>query len=237
MTRRLAVAILACVAFAAAREVCAQQLAPRDIWQQVMTSAREGDLDAATKHTTELLGNGRSAGIRTFPFYAASAAAMASESATSKADAAKWAAKTANVLDPTSPVVAFSASDRAAAGNDWAGAVTLALQGFGRLLRNYRTSMLSRADFLIAAALAIAITAIVFAVALFIRYGRSMAHDFREVLGAFVSGGTVTVLAVALLFLPLFLWLGPMWPVFYRLAIFFGYPGPASASASPSCCC
>ena len=225
MTRRLAAVVLACVAFATAGELRAQQLSPRDVWQQVMTSAREGDLDAATKHITELLGTGRSSGLRTFPFYAASAAAMASESEKSNAEAAKWAAKSANALDPSSPVVAFSASDRAAAANDWGSAVTLALQGYGRLLRNYRTSMLSRADLLIAAALALAITAIVFAVALFIRYGRSMAHDFREVLGAFVSGGTVTVLAVALLFLPIFLWLGPMWLVFYWFAIFFAYSG------------
>jgi tetratricopeptide (TPR) repeat protein len=33
----------------------------------------------------------------------------------------------------------------------------------------------------------------------------------------------VSVLAFALLFLPIFLWLGPMWLLFYWLAIFFGY--------------
>jgi tetratricopeptide (TPR) repeat protein len=69
----------------------------------------------------------------------------------------------------------------------------------------------------------IALTTIIFAIALFVRYGRSMAHDFREILGQRVRGGTVTVLAFALLFLPLFVWLGPMWLVFYWLVIFFGY--------------
>src|SRR5437763_944092 len=59
--------------------------------------------------------------------------------------------------------------------------------------------------------------------ALFVRHGRAAAHDFREILGQRISGGSVTVLAVALLFLPIFLWLGPMWLLLYWLVIFFGY--------------
>ena len=50
-----------------------------------------------------------------------------------------------------------------------------------------------------------------------------MAHDFRESLGRKLHGGSVSVLAFALLFLPIFLWLGPMWLIFYWLVIFFGY--------------
>ncbi|HYR29463.1 MAG TPA: hypothetical protein VEU30_13415, partial [Thermoanaerobaculia bacterium] len=69
------------------------------------------------------------------------------------------------------------------------------------------------------------VTAMVFALALFIRYGRSMAHDFRETVSRRFSGGSVSVLAFALLFLPIFLWLGPMWLVFYWFAIFFAYAG------------
>ena len=37
------------------------------------------------------------------------------------------------------------------------------------------------------------------------------------------------MLAFALLFLPLFLWLGPMWLLFYWFAIFFGYAGVGRA--------
>ncbi|HEX6160314.1 MAG TPA: tetratricopeptide repeat protein, partial [Thermoanaerobaculia bacterium] len=134
-----------------------------------------------------------------------------------------WANKTADQLDPKSPAVAFTNADRAAAMNRWGEALPLALAGFGRVITNYRTNMLSRADLVIVAALAMAITALVFSIALFIRYGRSMAHDFREWLSTRIRGGSVTVLAFALLFLPLFLWLGPMWLFFYWFAIFFGY--------------
>ena len=91
------------------------------------------------------------------------------------------------------------------------------------ILRNYRSRLLSRSDFLITILLAIALTAAIFAIALFIRYGRAMAHDFREILGERMHGGSVSVLAFALLFLPIFLWLGPVWLVFYWFIIFFGY--------------
>ena len=52
-----------------------------------------------------------------------------------------------------------------------------------------------------------------------------MAHDFREILSHLTRGGAVTVLAFALLFLPLFAWLGPMWLLFYWFVIFFAYAG------------
>jgi tetratricopeptide (TPR) repeat protein len=58
---------------------------------------------------------------------------------------------------------------------------------------------------------------------LFFRYGRSMAHDFREMLGRRFHGGSVSVLAFALLFLPIFLTLSPLWLIFYWFIIFFGY--------------
>jgi tetratricopeptide (TPR) repeat protein len=102
-------------------------------------------------------------------------------------------------------------------------AVRASLRGFSQVFTNFRSSILGRADLLIALCLAIALTSVIFAVSLFIRYGRSMAHDFREVLSTRFRGGSVSVLAFALLFLPIFLWLGPMWLVFYWLVIFFGY--------------
>src|SRR5205085_6569864 len=84
---------------------------------------------------------------------------------------------------------------------------------------------LSRSDFLIVIISAFALTAAIFAIALFVRYGRAMAHDFREILSGRMRGGAVTVLAVALLFLPLFVWLGPIWLLFYWFVIFFAYAG------------
>lgn len=232
MRRRFAAAAFALVAFAAAGVVRAQQPAPRDIWPQAAASAREGDFDAATKRTSELATAGRTYGIKTYPLYAAAAAGLSSETAAETPELAAWASKTAAQLDGRSPAVAFNLADRAARGGDWAKAVPLALQGYVKVFGNYRTNLLSRADLLIVASMALALTAAILALALFIRYGRSMAHDFREMLSTRLTGGSVSVLAFALLFLPLFLWLGPMWLAFYWFAIFFAYAGLAERIAT-----
>ena len=224
MKGRLA-ALALVLAVGAANVRAQQQIAPRDIWPQATAAAREGDFDTATKKKNELLAAARTYGLRTFPVYAAGASAWASKVAKEQPELAEWAVKAANELDGHSPAVAFSEADRAQRTKGWSNAIPLALQGFPRVFGNYRTTVLSRADLLLVAAAAIAITAILLALALFIRYGRSMAHDFRERLGTRVSGGSVTVLAFALLFLPLFLWLGPTWLAFYWFAIFFGYAG------------
>ena len=78
MTARFALVALAFAALAvpAARA----QVAPRDIWPQATSLAREGDFDAASKKTTELLNTGRTYGIKTFPLYAASASGLAGQS-------------------------------------------------------------------------------------------------------------------------------------------------------------
>ena len=144
---------------------------------------------------------------------------------------AKWASTTAGQLDANSPGVAFSEADRAGRREAWGEAIPLVIRGFTRILGDYRARLLSRADLFIVAALAIVLTAILLAMALFIRYGRAMAHDFREMLSSRFTGGSVTVLAFALLFLPVFLWLGPMWLLFYWLAIFFPYAGAAERIA------
>lgn len=216
-------AVVALVLAVSAGHVRAQQLAPRDIWPQATAAAREGDFDTATKKKNELLAAARTYGIRTFPSYAAGASAWASMATKEQTQLASWAENAARELDGRSPAVAFSEADRTKLAKGWGSAIPLALQGFPRLLGNYRTTVLSRADLLIVAAGAIAITAIILALALFIRYGRSMAHDFRERLSTLFTGGSVSVLAFTLLFLPLFVWLGPTWLAFYWFAIFFGY--------------
>jgi Tfp pilus assembly protein PilF len=223
--RRIAAAALALVAWTAALEVRAQQVAPRDIWPQATSAARDGDLDTAAKKTSELLNTGKTYGIRTFPTYAAGAAALASESREKNADLAAWAEKAARDLDGRSPSVAFTQADRAAATKGWASAIPLAVQGFGRAFANYRANTLSRADLLVVAAGAVLVTATLLALALFMRYGRSAAHDFREMLSRRFKGGSVSVLAFALLFIPIFLWLNPVWLIFYWFALFFGYAG------------
>ncbi|MEA2328944.1 MAG: hypothetical protein QOE68_3903 [Thermoanaerobaculia bacterium] len=217
----LLLAASTCLGSLAAR---AEELAPRDIWPQATAAADAGNVDAASKKTTQLNEVGKSLGIKTYPVYALSASALSRQAAKqgNKA-AAEWGAKAADALDPFSPAVAFMRADDAADSKNWPAALTNIFRGFGNILRNYRSRLLSRSDFLITLLMAIALTAAVFAIALFIRYGRAMAHDFREILGARMHGGSVSVLAFALLFLPVFLWLGPVWLVFYWFIIFFGY--------------
>ncbi|HJW95186.1 MAG TPA: tetratricopeptide repeat protein [Thermoanaerobaculia bacterium] len=223
MRRRLIWGLLLC---GWAIIVRAEQPAPRDIWPQATAAADSGDVDLAIKKTNELTETGRSYGIRTYPLYASAAAALASQAdKQNQKDVAAWAAKAAAQLDPKSPSVAFSLADRAAAQKSWTAALQADFRGIANVFVTYRTRLLSQADMIIAASLALALTAAVFAIALFIRYGRAMAHDFREILGQSFRGGSVTVLAFALLFLPLFVWLGPVWLVFYWFIIFFGYAG------------
>ena len=222
MVSRL-IAVFACVALLAAL-VEAQTPPPREIWPQATAAALNDDLDTATKKTVELIETGKSYGIKTYPVYAASAAALARESdRTKKKDQGEWATKTASQLDPRSPVVAFTNADRAAAAQRWGRAIPAMFVGLGNVFTNYRTRILTRADLLIVLSMTIALTTAIFAIALFIRYGRAMAHDFREILGKRIHGGSVSVLAFALMFLPLFLWLGPLWLVFYWFVIFFSY--------------
>jgi tetratricopeptide (TPR) repeat protein len=217
----LLLAASACLGSMAAR---AEELAPRDIWPQATAAADSGNADAAAKKTSQLTEAGKSLGIRTYPVYAISASALSRQAAKQgNKSAAEWGAKAADALDPVSPAVDFMRADDAADSKNFAAALTNIFRGFANILRNYRSRLLSRSDFLITILLAIALTAAIFAIALFIRYGRAMAHDFREILGARMHGGSVTVLAFALLFLPIFLWLGPVWLIFYWFIIFFGY--------------
>src|ERR1051325_3070342 len=210
-----------CLGSTAAR---AEQRAPRDLWPQATNAIDSGDIDSAFKRTGELTDVGHGYGIRTFPVYADSAAALARQAAKrGQKPIVDWANKAADQLDPTSPAVAFIRADAAADAKNGGAAIPAALRGFAKVFTSYRANLLSRSDMAVVAVVAIVITAAVFAIALFIRYGRDMAHDFREILGQRIRGGAVTVLAFALLFLPLFIWLGPMWLLFYWFVIFFGY--------------
>jgi tetratricopeptide (TPR) repeat protein len=217
-------AVWACLVSRMAR---AEELAPRDIWPQATSAADAGNLDAAAKKTSELTETGRAYGIRTYPLYAVSAASLSRQAARQGVKpAADWAARAADALDPISPAVAFIGADTAADSKNWGAALTAAFRGFANVFRDYRSRLLGRADFLITILLALALTAAIFAISLLVRYGRAMSHDFREILGGRMHGGSVSVLAFALLFLPIFLWLGPGWLIFYWFIIFFSYAKP-----------
>jgi tetratricopeptide (TPR) repeat protein len=223
MRVRLIRAVLA-LAVLAAMPVTAEDLPPREIWPQATGAARDGELENATARVGDLVNTGRAYGLKTFPVYATAAASMSNRAVREgNADLAEWGTSAANALDTRNPAVAFSRFERAAAQQNWGAALPLLIRGLGNVVTNYRTRVLGRADLLIVLATSVALMAIVFAIVLFIRYGRSMAHDFREILGSRLHGGSVSVLAFALLFLPIFLWLGPMWLVFYWFVIFFGY--------------
>jgi tetratricopeptide (TPR) repeat protein len=221
--KRLGTLLLACVCLTPLATQ-AEQIAPRDVWPQATGAMDSGDAATAAKRTSELIDLGKTNGIRAFPLYASAAAAFARQAAAQKNQAAaNWAGKAAEQLDPTSPTVAFTKADAAADAKQWTTALRKSARGYINIFTDYRSRLVSRGDMLVVLLLALFVTAAVFAVALFIRHGRAAAHDFREILGTWITGGSVTVLAAALLFLPIFLWLGPLWLLLYWLIIFFGY--------------
>lgn len=213
-----------CLGSLAARAEQSAQSSPRDLWAQAAGAIDGGDVGAASKTTAQLVELARTNGIKTLPMYAASAAALSRQAAQRKnAAVAEWGDKAADQLDPSSATVAFIRSEAAANAGNWKDAVVFASRGIGSSFATYRSRVLSRSDAVVVATVAAILTASLFAIILFLRYARSMAHDFREILGQRIRGGSVTVLAFALLFLPLFLWLGPVWLMLYWFVIFFGY--------------
>jgi tetratricopeptide (TPR) repeat protein len=206
----------------------AEQPSPRDLWPEATAAADAGDVNAAAKRTNTLMEVGRSYGIRTFPLYADSAADLHLQALQAgNGKVADWADKAADQLDPSSSTVAFKRADLAASHGTWGTALPAALRGFTNLWQSYRSRLLSHSDLMIVVLFAIVVTAAIFSISLFVRYGRLMAHDFREIVGKRLHGGSVSVLAFALLFAPIFLWLGPAWLLLYWLILFFGYAGAA----------
>src|SRR5438552_10199055 len=127
--KRLLAVLLVCVC--AAPVVCAQQPAPRDIWPQAAVAADNGDIDTAIKKTNELTDTGKAYGIKTFPIYAASAAALSRQADKQKdKPKADWATKAADQLDPMSSTVAFAKADRAAEQRQYGQAIPAAMKGF-----------------------------------------------------------------------------------------------------------
>ena len=219
--RRAAAFVIAASLAVAAR---AENPPPREVWRDVAIAGASGDLTTAAKRQNDLLSAGKAYGVVAYPLYAQASAALARIADKEKRpEVADWATKTADALDAKSPGVAFSNADRFRDQGSWPRAIRAALSGYARVFQNYRTRLLSRDDTLLAVVAALTIMIALFSGALFIRYGKSMAHDFRETVSTRFRGGSVSVLGFALLFLPIFLWLGPMWLVFYWFIIFFGY--------------
>ncbi|MGH9458479.1 MAG: hypothetical protein ACRD2J_12680 [Thermoanaerobaculia bacterium] len=222
MRQRVAAALL--LVALAATAAGALELPARDLWGQANAAADAGDFDSANRLLNEILERGRQTGLRRYPILAESAAALAEQAQSEgNAELAQWSLAAAERLDSELPAVAFTAADLAVRRSDWPAALQAVARGLGKILRDYATRTIARNDLLVVLALAIVATAVAFAISLALRYGRAAAHDFRERLGTRLSAGTTTVLAFALLFLPIFLWLGPTWLVLWWIVLFFAY--------------
>lgn len=219
----LGVALLTLLALGAP----AQQLAPADVWPQATAALDSGDIQAAQQKLDQLLDLGKDLGISRFPLYAQSAAALARQihrAQPSNKQAIDWAAAAAQKLDPKDPAVAFALADLAFDRRDWGGAVKGLAGGVAKSFTEPTTRVITRADLVTVLTIAILGTAALLGIALFSRYSRPAAHDFREILQEWgLSTTTASVVALAALVLPLFLWLGPTWILVFWFVIFFSY--------------
>ncbi|HVT01755.1 MAG TPA: hypothetical protein VHL58_00090, partial [Thermoanaerobaculia bacterium] len=226
--RRLA-ALTLLAAGLAATSFAELQIPPKDLWPQVTAAVDSGDFKSAEKNLNDLIEGGKNLGIRRYPLYADSAASLArqlSSGPSANKEAAQWLVKAAFRLDPKSPSVAFTATDIDVLGGNWGSAFSHLGSGFRNVFADGPTGILAQADFTIVLCLAIFCAAAVMALVLFFRYGRPATHDFRELLDPRFGAGAASVIGYALLFLPIFLWLGPMWLILYWFLIFFGYAEP-----------
>jgi len=211
------------------------QLAPADIWPQATAALDTGDLESAEAKLSQLLDIGTALGIKRFPLYAESAASLANQLSTDAAtrEASDWALGAAQRLDPRSAIVAFTSADIAWQRRDFVGAAKSLARGVARSFTEPNTRAATRADLMAVISIAIGGVAALFAFSLFFRYAKPAAHDFRELLAekTSISPGIVSVLALAALVLPLFVWLGPTWVILYWMALFFGYASVSERAA------
>jgi tetratricopeptide (TPR) repeat protein len=222
--RGWAIRALLVLLVAAAAPLAAEELPAGDLWSEANAAADAGDFEVANERLGGLLERARGIGLARFPLLAKSAVALAGKAqGENNGELMQWAIAAAERLDPVSPAVSYAAADLAARQGDYVGAGREVAMGLMKTLRDYTSSVLAQNDLLLVVALALGLLTASFAVALALRYGRAAAHDFREMLGGMFSAGVTTVLAFALLFLPLFLWLGPSWLVLWWLALFFTY--------------
>lgn len=220
----LAIALLSLAAAGAS----GQQLAPSDVWPQATAALDTGDIQLAQQKLDQLLELGRNLGISRFPLYAQSAASLARQihhAQPSNKQAIDWAAAAAQKLDSKDPSVAFAVADLAFERSDWGGAVKALAGGVAKSFAEPTARSMTRADLVTVIAIAVLGTAGLLGIALFSRHSRPTAHDFREVFSEKwgLSSTTASVLALAALVLPLFLWLGPTWVLVYWYVIFFAY--------------
>ncbi|HUO84224.1 MAG TPA: tetratricopeptide repeat protein, partial [Thermoanaerobaculia bacterium] len=206
-----------------------------DLWSQAVGQARGGELEPATETLDRLVSQGAATGVERFPPFAEAAASMAIEAAASgNGDLESWATTAARRLDARSAEAHLALADAARQRGDWGKALQRLFRAIPRVFTNYENAVVARADLLIGIVLAIALAIAVFSLTLLMRYGKPAAHDFRERLSRLGPGGS-TVLGFALLFLPIFLWLGPVWLMLYWFILFFTYAGSSERALIVVC--
>jgi tetratricopeptide (TPR) repeat protein len=200
------------------------ELPAGELWSRANATADAGDFADADRQLNELLDRGTQIDLTRYPLLARSAAGLAEQAyREGNAPLAQWSMNAAARLDPVAAAVPFAAADLARSRGDWIGALRSVFSGLMKLTSDDSTGTLARMDLLLVLALAIFLTAAGFAIALLVRHGRAATHDFREMLGGRLSAGVTSVLAFSLLFLPLFLWLGPVWLILWWLALMYVY--------------
>ena len=196
----------------------------QDVWMEALRLANSGNFEGAAVNLERVRQLSTQLGVPHYPLFAKSAAGLARNAQIEGNEALKdWAAAAAVELDSTSPDVRFVLADVARQDGDWGEVSSHLLAGVGNLFVKYTSSMTARADLLISLAVAILIFAGAASLLLTIRYGRQIIHDIRELLSRRLSPGVSTVIAFALLFLPVFLWLHPLWLIPYWFVLTFGY--------------
>lgn len=202
----------------------AQSSSVRDLWPQSTAAAEGGDLDAADARLAELIATGRASGIARFPVYAESAIALARQAQREGNDElTQWGIRAASRLDPFSPEASLGVAALARDRGDWAEVITGTLRATRKAANVYSARVKAQMDLLIVAATTIGVVTAIFALVLLSRHHARAIHDLSETLATKIPVPFALALAWALLFLPLFLTLGPAWLIAWWLALFFGY--------------
>lgn len=222
--RVLLLCLAVAVTFAESSFAATAESSPQELWFSATEEIRARDLAEAEKTVQQILLTGRSVGVTRFPVYADAMSSYAMQAFhAGDNEMANWSLRLATTLDPKLPDVDFTAADIARERSDWKGYFESILSGFRKSGLNYRTRLVAMSDLILVASATVAIAIVLFAFLLFYRYGRSVAHALSEMLNTKMNPRVSAVLGWALLFTPLFLWLGPMWLILFWLALFFGY--------------
>ena len=212
------------IAVMSAAHATAQTNPLRDLWPQATAAAESGDIETAERRLSDLITAGRATGVTRFPVYAESAIALAQEADRDDNDAlSRWAMAAATKLDSRSPEAAFGAASLARMRGDWATVATSTLRGFTGVAAGYASRQKAQMDLLVVLALSILAVTAIFTVVLLVRHYARAVHDLSESFSTRVSPSVAIALAWAVMFLPLFLTLGPQWLVLWWLALLFRY--------------